>query len=81
VVAETYDGCLNDINGFHVSKEHVIGALESATSDRVTEGNVGGGTGMICHQFKGGIGSASRRVTISDQHYSIGVLVQANYGY
>ncbi len=80
VVAETYDGCLNDINGFHVSKEHVISALEAATPAQVVEGNVGGGTGMICHQFKGGIGSASRRVSISEQDYCVGVLVQANYG-
>lgn len=80
VVAETYDGDLNDINGFHVTKQHVIDALESAKSGPVSEGNVGGGTGMICHQFKGGIGTASRRVTISDKEYTIGILVQANYG-
>jgi L-aminopeptidase/D-esterase-like protein len=80
VVAETYDGCLNDINGFHVTKEHVIDALDSASSGPVDEGNVGGGTGMICHQFKGGIGSASRQVTVSDHDYTVGVLVQANQG-
>jgi L-aminopeptidase/D-esterase-like protein len=80
VVAETYDGDLNDINGFHVTKEHVIDALESAESGPVAEGNVGGGTGMICHQFKGGIGTASRQLKISDQQYTLGVLVQANYG-
>ena len=80
VVAETYDGDLNDINGFHVTKEHVISALDSATSGPVAEGNVGGGTGMICHQFKGGIGTASRLVDIADREYTIGVLVQANYG-
>lgn len=80
VVAETYDGDLNDINGFHVTKEHVISALESAKSGPVAEGNVGGGTGMICHQFKGGIGTASRQVEIADHEYTIGILVQANYG-
>jgi L-aminopeptidase/D-esterase-like protein len=80
VVAETYDGELNDINGFHVTKEHVISALESAKPGPVAEGNVGGGTGMICHQFKGGIGTASRQVQIADHEYTIGILVQANYG-
>lgn len=76
VVAETYDGFLNDINGFHVRKEHAIGALNSATSGPVEEGGVGGGTGMICHGFKGGIGTASR----TTEEYTVGVLVQANYG-
>lgn len=80
VVAETYDGDLNDINGFHVTKEHVFDALESAKSGPVSEGNVGGGTGMICHQFKGGIGTASRQLEIAGQEYIVGVLVQANYG-
>jgi L-aminopeptidase/D-esterase-like protein len=80
VVAETYDGDLNDINGFHVTKEHVISALESAKAGPVEEGNVGGGTGMICHQFKGGIGTSSRQVAISGNDYTLGVLVQANYG-
>ena len=80
VVAETYDGDLNDINGFHVTKEHVIAALETATGGPVAEGNVGGGTGMICHQFKGGIGTASRQVAIDGNSYTVGVLVQANYG-
>ncbi|TFG40106.1 MAG: S58 family peptidase [Chromatiales bacterium] len=80
VVGETYDGNLNDINGFHVTKKHVFDALESATAGRVSEGNVGGGTGMICHQFKGGIGTASRQVTISDRACTVGVLVQANHG-
>ena len=80
VVAETYDGDLNDINGFHVTKDHVIDALESAKSGPVDEGNVGGGTGMICHQFKGGIGTASRQVKIADREYTVGILVQANYG-
>ena len=80
VVAETYDGDLNDINGFHVTRDHVIEALDSAVAGPVQEGNVGGGTGMICHAFKGGIGTSSRRVTVYDQEYTIGVLVQANYG-
>ena len=60
VVAETYDGGLNDINGFHVTDEHVFRALDTASGGPVLEGNVGGGTGMVCHQFKGGIGTASR---------------------
>ncbi len=80
VVAETYDGGLNDINGFHVTKEHVFEALESASSGPVAEGSVGGGTGMICHGFKGGIGTSSRKVTIEGEEYVVGVLVQANYG-
>jgi len=80
VVAETYDGDLNDINGFHVTKEHVFDALESAKAGPVSEGNVGGGTGMICHGFKGGIGTASRQLNISDREYTVGALVQANYG-
>lgn len=80
VVAETYDGDLNDINGFHVNKAHVIDALENAKSGPVAEGNVGGGTGMICHQFKGGIGTSSRQLAIDKQSYTVGVLVQANYG-
>lgn len=80
VVAETYDGDLNDINGFHVTKEHVMTALESASAGPVAEGNVGGGTGMICHQFKGGIGTSSRQLTIDGKRYTVGVLVQANYG-
>src|SRR5688572_23851111 len=77
VVAETYDGFLNDINGFHVKKEHVFQALNNATSGTIAEGNVGGGTGMIAHGFKGGTGTASRKV---DGGYTVGVLVQANYG-
>ncbi|GMQ25470.1 P1 family peptidase [Algoriphagus sp. oki45] len=80
VVAETYDGDLNDINGFHVKKEHVFAALENAQAGPVEEGNVGGGTGMICHQFKGGIGTSSREVVINATTYTLGVLVQANYG-
>jgi D-aminopeptidase len=77
VVGETYDGLLNDTNGFHVRDEHVFEALASARDGAVDEGNVGGGTGMICHGFKGGIGTASRLV---DGIYVVGVLVQANYG-
>ncbi len=80
VVGETYDGMLNDINGFHVKREHVFAALNNAKSGPVPEGCVGGGTGMICHGFKGGIGTASRIVTVQDKSYTIGVLVQANYG-
>jgi D-aminopeptidase len=80
VVAETYDGDLNDINGFHVKAEHVFAALDSAAGGRVPEGNVGGGTGMICHQFKGGIGTASRVLSDAEGGYTIGVLVQCNYG-
>ena len=80
VVAETYDGDLNDINGFHVKKEHAFSALNNAKSGKVDEGNVGGGTGMICHQFKGGIGTSSREVQIDSTTYTLGVLVQANYG-
>jgi D-aminopeptidase len=80
VVAETYDGFLNDINGFHVKSEHVFAALDEATSGPVAEGNVGGGTGMICHGFKGGIGTASRLVICGDDQYTVGALVQANHG-
>ena len=80
VVAETYDGWLNDINAFHLTKEHLFAALAAARSGPVDEGCVGGGTGMICHGFKGGIGTASRQVMIGDNGYTVGVLVQANYG-
>ncbi len=80
VVAETYDGWLNDINGFHVTAEHAFAALDGATDGAVAEGNVGGGTGMMCHGFKGGIGTASRQVEIEQQQYTVGVLVQCNYG-
>jgi len=80
VVAETYDGFLNDINGFHVRKEHVFQALESAKSGPISEGNVGGGTGMIAHGFKGGTGTSSRKLNEKAGGYTIGVLVQANYG-
>jgi D-aminopeptidase len=80
VVAETFDGMLNDINGFHVTKEHAFAALENACSGPVAEGNVGGGTAMICHEFKGGIGTASRRLGQSEGGYTVGVLCQCNHG-
>lgn len=80
VVAETYDGALNDINGFHVKPAHVFAALDGASAGPVAEGNVGGGTGMVCHGFKGGIGTASRRLSDEEGGYTVGVLVQANYG-
>jgi len=80
VVAETWDGFLNDINGFHVKPEHAIRALDSAHSGAVEEGNVGGGTGMICNEFKGGIGTSSRLLDAKEGGYTIGVLVQCNYG-
>ena len=80
VVAETFDGALNDINGFHVKPEHTFAALDGARGGAVTEGNVGGGTGMVCHQFKGGIGTASRVLTAEAGGYTVGVLVQCNYG-
>jgi D-aminopeptidase len=76
VVGETYDGALNDINGFHVRPEHVFSALDGAASGPLEEGAVGGGTGMICHDFKGGTGTASRLVG----DWTVGTLVQANYG-
>jgi D-aminopeptidase len=78
IVAETYDGSLNDVNGFHVKAEDVAAALESASSGPVTEGNVGGGTGMVCYGFKGGIGTASRKV--AQGGYTVGALVQCNCG-
>jgi len=80
VVAETWDGDLNDINGFHVTREDAFAALESARGGPVPEGSVGGGTGMICHEFKGGIGTASRQQRIAGATYTVGVLVQCNYG-
>ena len=80
VVAETWDGGLNDINGFHVTKQDAWAALDSARGGPVAEGNVGGGTGMVCNQFKGGIGTASRRLETRDGGYTVGVLVQCNYG-
>jgi len=80
VVAETWDGFLNDINGFHVKKEHVFEALNNTKAGSITEGNVGGGTGMVCHGFKGGIGTASRKLDEKEGGFTVGVLVQANYG-
>ncbi len=80
VVGETYDGFLNEINGMHVRPEHVDAAFAGATGGAVAEGNVGGGTGMICHGFKGGIGTASRVISEEDGGYTVGVLVQANHG-
>ncbi len=80
VVAETFDGYLNDIAGQHVTAEHVWSAVETASSGPVAEGNVGGGTGMRLFGYKGGIGTASREVTIAEVTYTIGVLVQANFG-
>ncbi|MCU0251402.1 MAG: P1 family peptidase [Vicinamibacterales bacterium] len=80
VVAETWDGYLNDINGMHVKPEHVFRALDEAAGGRVAEGSVGGGTGMVCYGFKGGIGTASRRLGPKDGGYTVGVLLQANFG-
>ena len=80
VVAETYDGWLNDINGFHVRPEHVFAAIERASGGPVEEGCVGGGTGMNCHEFKGGIGTSSRVVSDAIGGWTVGALVQANYG-
>lgn len=80
VVAETWDGHLNDINGFHVKPEHVFAALDTASGGAIAEGSVGGGTGMICHEFKCGTGTSSRVVKVGDTEYKLGVLVQSNYG-
>ena len=81
VVAETWDGWLNDTNGFHVKPEHAFHAIDTASSGPVAEGSVGGGTGMICNSFKGGIGTSSRRFQIKGAgEYTVGVLVQCNYG-
>lgn len=80
VVAETYDGLLNDVNGFHVKAEHAIRALDDARGGPVVEGAVGGGTGMVCFGFKGGIGTASRRLDARSGGYTVGVLVQCNAG-
>ena len=80
VVAETWDGYLNDTNGFHVKEQHAFEALSNARSGPVPEGSVGGGTGMICHGFKGGIGTSSRRLDEKEGGYTVGVLVQANHG-
>ena len=80
VVAETYDGALNDAEGFHVKPEHVLAALNGASGGSVREGNVGGGTGMNCHGFKGGTGTSSRVLVPEDGGFTVGVLVQCNYG-
>ena len=80
VVGETWDGYLNDMDAFHIKREHVLSALASASSGPVAEGNSGGGTGMICHGFKGGTGTSSRVVEIASQQYVVGALVQANHG-
>ena len=80
VVAETWDGWLNDINGFHVKPEHALRAIDTAASGPVQEGNFGGGTGMVCNGFKGGIGTASRKLDAKDGGYTVGILVQCNYG-
>jgi D-aminopeptidase len=80
VVAETWDGYLNDIYGRHVRAEHLFAAIEGARTGPVAEGGVGGGTGMICYEFKGGIGTASRRLSEKSGGYVVGVLVQANFG-
>jgi len=80
IVAETWDGWLNDINGFHVKPEDAFHSIDSAHPGAVEEGNVGGGTGMICNEFKGGIGTSSRAVKVNDANYTVGVLVQCNYG-
>ena len=80
VVAETYDGWLSDITSFSIAKEHAWAAMDAARSGPVAEGNVGGGTGMIAHEFKGGIGTASRRARLGEATYMVGALVQANYG-
>lgn len=81
VVAETWDGELNDINGFHVKAEDAIHAIDSASGGPVVEGSVGGGTGMVCNEFKGGIGTASRKLDEKFGGYTVGVLVQCNYGW
>lgn len=80
VVAETYDGVLNDINGQHITEADALSAIDSAASGVIAEGNVGGGTGMICYEFKGGTGSASRTLDIDGEHFTLGALVQANHG-
>ncbi|WP_254702915.1 P1 family peptidase [Roseovarius sp. THAF8] len=80
VVAETYDGVLNDINGFHVRPEHALKAIAAADTGSVSEGNIGGGAGMICYEYKGGTGTSSRRIEIDGENYTMGALVQANHG-
>lgn len=80
VVAETYDGFLNDIYGFHVKEEHVLEAIKNASGGKISEGNIGGGTGMMCLGFKGGTGTASRVISIRDSVYTVGAIVQSNFG-
>lgn len=80
VVSETYDGVLNDINGFHVRPEHALKAIKSAAGGPIREGNVGGGAGMICYEYKGGTGTASRQIRIDGRTFTVGTLVQANHG-
>ena len=80
VVGETFDGWLNGMEGPHLTREHIWEAIQNARSGSVDEGNVGGGTGMICHDFKGGIGTSSRIVSVGQETYTVGALVQANYG-
>ena len=80
VVAETYDGFLNDIYGFHVKEKHVLEAIENSSSGKIAEGNVGGGTGMMCLGFKGGTGTSSRVFKIKDSTYTVGAIVQSNFG-
>jgi D-aminopeptidase len=80
VVAETYDGFLNDIYGFHVKEKHVLEAIKDSKGGKISEGNVGGGTGMMCLGFKGGTGTASRIVKFKNETYTVGVLVQSNFG-
>lgn len=80
VVGETYDGRLSDSERYPIIQDHAFAALDAAQSGPVAEGNVGGGTGMVCHEFKGGIGTASRRVAVNDTNFTVGALVQANYG-
>ena len=80
VVGETWDGFLNDVNGMHVKQEHVFQALDSASSGMVAEGSVGGGTGMVCYEFKGGIGTSSRVISLNGRQFCVAALVQANYG-
>ena len=81
VVAETYDGGLNDINGFHVTRDHALDTMRNASGGSVTEGAVGGGTSMVCNGFKGGIGTASRQFALLEEQYMVGVLVQCNYNW
>lgn len=80
VVAETYDGFLNDIYGFHVKEKHVLEAIENSSSGQISEGNIGGGTGMMCLGFKGGTGTSSRVLKIKDSSYTVGAIVQSNFG-